>query len=88
MSDRDITVAALRWHAARARRLAVGREKRHADKLDGLQGLWLQNETSRRLTEAKRAEQAALRALSKACDAQRGGVELVKGVRRLTLEAE
>jgi len=88
MNDREIIVAALRWHTVRARRLAIGREKRVADRMDGLRGLQLQNETSRRLTRAKQCEQAALRTLGRACETQRGGAELIEDIELLTWEAQ
>lgn len=72
MADREIVAAALRWHAARARRLAIGAEKRQAATLDGIAGLRLQTEISAQYADARRMESAALRALSKACQAQRG----------------
>lgn len=69
MSDRDIAAAAMRWHAARGRRLNLGRRMRQ-----------LQNEATctvltspalRELewqhAEAKRAERLALCTLTKAC---------------------
>jgi hypothetical protein len=75
MNDREIVVAALRWHTARAHRLVVGAQKRRADELDGFGVIRLQVEASRQLSQAKRIEQAALRALGKACEKQRSRLE-------------
>jgi len=79
----DLTHAALLWHAAHVRRLAVGKEKRRIDaqlKAGGDDGWSLQrsiqqSEAGRQVTELKRKELAALRALAKACAQQRGRLE-------------
>ena len=79
-SDRELIHLALQWHTARARRLAIGREKRRIDAQlraggdDGwcVQRCIEQNEAGRQLTELKRKELAALRELAKACAKQRG----------------
>ncbi|WP_373989442.1 hypothetical protein [Duganella sp. BuS-21] len=83
MNDRELINAALQWHAAHVRRLAVGREKRRIDAQlkaggdDGwnLQRIIQQNETGRQITELKRRELAALRALAKVCAKQRGHLQ-------------
>lgn len=75
MNDREIVVAALRWHTARACRLVVGAQKRRADEVDGPGAGCLQVEVSRLLSQARRMEQAALRALTKACEKQRSRLE-------------
>jgi hypothetical protein len=80
MSDRDIIHAALLWHAANVRRLAVGKEKRRLDEQLRAGGdcAWSvqrrieQSAAERQLTELKRKELAALRQLAKACEKQRG----------------
>lgn len=80
MHDQYLTAAALRWHTAHVRRLAVGKEKRRIDAQlrAGGDGAWClqraiqQNEAGRQLTELKRKELAALRELAKACAKQRG----------------
>lgn len=85
MNDREMINAALLWHAAHVRRLAVGREKRRIDAQlkaggDGgwnLQRIIQQNETGRQVTELKRKELAALRALAKVCAKQRGHLQAV-----------
>lgn len=83
MNDRELINAALLWHTAHARRLTVGREKRRIDaqlKAGGDDGWNLQrsiqqNEAGRRVTELKRRELAALRALAKVCAKQRGHLQ-------------
>ncbi|MEV4782118.1 hypothetical protein [Burkholderia sp. LMU1-1-1.1] len=83
MSDRELTNAALLWHTAHARRLAVGREKRRLDaqlKAGGDDGWSLQrsiqqSEAGRQVTELKRKELAALRALARVCAKQRGHLQ-------------
>ncbi|MDY7579437.1 hypothetical protein RGU70_14050 [Herbaspirillum sp. RTI4] len=72
MSERDISLAALRWHDARIRRLDMAR---HKPGIDYNAPLWIYREqikAGERLKEAKRQERAALRVLAKACEAQRG----------------
>lgn len=84
MSDRELVHAALLWHTAHERRLAVGAEKRRLDaqlKAGGdcgwtLQRLMQQSEAARQLTELKRRELVALRLLAKSCAKQRGGLNL------------
>ena len=84
MNDRELINAALLWHTAHARRLAVGREKRRLDaqlKAGGDDGWCLQrsvqqSEAGRQVTELKRRELAALRELAKACDRQRGRLDV------------
>jgi len=83
MNDRELINAALLWHTAHARRLAVGREKRRLDaqlKAGGDDGWCLQrsvqqSEAGRQVTELKRRELAALRELAKACARQRGRLD-------------
>lgn len=79
MNDREIVAAALRWQAARNRRLSIGTIKNRIDKdiKDSDFGVFsrlltMQIDTDARLTEAKRLERATLRALAKACEKQRG----------------
>jgi len=82
-NDRELIHAALQWHAAHARRLAIGKDKRRIDaqiKAGGADGWCVQrcvqqNETGRQLTELKRKELAALRQLAKACAKQRGRLD-------------
>jgi len=84
MNDRELINAALLWHTAHARRLAVGREKRRLDaqlKAGGDDGWCLQrsvqrSEAGRQVTELKRRELAALRELAKACARQRGRLDV------------
>jgi len=84
MSDRDLIHAALQWHAAHARRMAIGATKRKLDtqiKAGGdcgwsLQRSVEQSATARQLTAIKRKELAALRLLAKACAQQRGHFDL------------
>jgi hypothetical protein len=83
MNDRELINAALLWHTAHVRRLAVGREKRRIDaqlKAGGDDGWNLQrsiqqSETGRQVTKLKRRELAALRALAKVCAKQRGHLQ-------------
>lgn len=83
MNDRELINAALLWSTARARRLAVGAEKRRLDAQlraggdDGwsLQRSVQQTEAGRQVTELKRRELAALRALAKVCAKQRGHLQ-------------
>lgn len=76
-NDREFFTAALRWHTARTARLVVGAEQRHYQQqqkqLTGFGGSDL--ELSRRLTAAKRIEQAALRQLAALCARARGGLQ-------------
>lgn len=84
MNDRELINAALLWHTAHVRRLAVGREKRRLDaqfKAGGDDGWCLQrsvqqSEAGRQVTELKRRELAALRKLAKACARQRGRLDV------------
>ncbi|KQN73060.1 hypothetical protein ASF04_07970 [Duganella sp. Leaf61] len=84
MNDRELINAALLWHTAHARRLAVGREKRRLDaqlKAGGddrwcLQRSVQQSEAGRQVTELKRRELAALRELAKAWARQRGRLDV------------
>ena len=77
MNDREFFTAALRWHTARTARLVVGAEQRRYQQqqkqLTGFGGSDL--ELSRRLTAAKRIEQAALRQLAALCAQARGGLQ-------------
>jgi hypothetical protein len=83
-NDRELTHAALQWHIAHVRRMAIGTAKRKLDaqlKARGdcgwaLQLYSQQCEAARQLTEAKCKELAALRLLAKACAKQRGHLEL------------
>lgn len=78
----DIATAALRWHTAYERRRAAGSAKRSADKalkesanrvVSG--ALSRSVDASRRVTELKRQERAAMRALSKLCAKARGDLQ-------------
>lgn len=77
MNDREFFTAALRWHSARTARLLAGAEQRRYQQqqkqLTGFGGSDL--ELSRRLTAAKRIEQAALRQLAALCAQARGGLQ-------------
>lgn len=83
MNDSELTAAALRWHTAHVRRLALGKEKRRIDAQlrAGGDGAWClqrviqQNEAGRQLTELKRKELGALRELANACAKQRGHLQ-------------
>jgi len=81
MTDREIFVAALRWHRAHEARLAIGAEKSRQQRAereayqDGRPSWSINpssNEISLRLTPAKRVELAALRELARACAQVRG----------------
>lgn len=83
-NDRELIHAALLWHAAHVRRMAVGKARRRLEKklkaCDDpiVSPLYLQQvEAARQLTEAKRKELAALRNLAKACTKQRGHFDRV-----------
>jgi hypothetical protein len=83
-NDRELIHAALLWHAAHVRRVAIGTARRRLDKKlkasDGpiVSPLYLQQaESARQLTEAKRKELATLRNLAKACAKQRGHLDVV-----------
>jgi hypothetical protein len=84
MNDRELIHAALQWHAAHTRRMAIGAEKRRLDKefkAEGFDVLFSptraqQGNAARQLTAAKRREFAALRELAKACTRQRGQFDL------------
>jgi hypothetical protein len=78
-TERDLVHAALQWHAAHARRLAIGTMKRRLDKEIKAEGFAIfsaareQHATAaRQVTELKRRELAALRVLAKVCAQQRG----------------
>lgn len=83
MSAREIEHAALRWHAAHMRRLAIGAEKRRLAKAikaagDGADAWPLRSQecqAASQLTEARRKELAAVRELAKACAAQRARLD-------------
>ncbi len=70
-NDREIVIAALRWHAARDRRLEAGRQKRNLEAMEDGRYLRGHYELSLRVTELKRLELALLRTLAKACAMQR-----------------
>lgn len=82
MNDRELIHAALQWHAAHARRMTAGAEKRRLDRVIKAEGFDVmfsaarsrQIVVARELTELKRRELAALRALAKACAKQRGNL--------------
>gem|GEM_PF-1807842 len=82
-NDRALTHAAMQWHAAHARRLAVGTDKRRLDKAIKAEGFDVvfsaaraqQSKAARQLTELKRKELAALRQLAKACAAVRSRLD-------------
>ena len=73
----EVTAAALRWSTAYESRRAAGTEKRLADDAsDQAKGLGVMQrlsatvaaaDASRRVTELKRQERAAMRALAKVC---------------------
>jgi hypothetical protein len=78
----DVTHAALLWHTAHARRLAVSAEKRRLEKLlkdcrsSAFSPAYTQHSAAaRQLTELKRRELALLRNLPKACTKQRGRLD-------------
>ncbi len=70
--DREIVIAALRWHTAREGRLEAGRQKRNIEALENGRNLSIHCKASLRVTELKRRELASLRALAKACAVHRG----------------
>ena len=69
MIDREILVAALRWHTAHDRRMVIGAEQRRYQleqkQRAGFGGSSV--EIGKRLTAEKRIELSALRALAKVC---------------------
>ncbi|MBA5686965.1 hypothetical protein [Rugamonas apoptosis] len=80
--ERELVHAVLQWHTAHARRMAIGAEKRRLEKQLKAEGLSIfspaytqQGNAARQLTELKRKELAALRALAKACAKQRGHLD-------------
>lgn len=83
-NERAIVAAALHWHTAHARRLAIGADKRRWDKAAKEDGSVFSHASAQaadaaaRLTPAKRVELAALRALGKACANERGSRHLVE----------
>ncbi len=89
----EIVAAALRWHTARQRRMAIGAEQRQyqedSKRRTGFGGA--SYDIGVRLTEAKRLELAAARVLFKLCESERlalgatsdGGVVDVVAVRLL-----
>lgn len=76
-NDRAIVTAALRWHTAHAKRLAIGADKRRWDKAAKEDGSMFSRagaqaaDAAARLTPAKRVDLAALRTLAKACAKER-----------------
>jgi hypothetical protein len=83
-NDRELIHAAMQWHAAHARRMAIGTIRRRLDKeiKAGDPALFSplhrqQAEAARQLTELKRRELAALRLLAKACAKHRGNLDVV-----------
>jgi hypothetical protein len=89
----EIVASALRWHTARQRRMEIGAEQRRyqedSKRRTGFGGA--SYDIGVRLTEAKRLELAAARALFKLCETERlalgaasdGGVVDVVAVRLL-----
>lgn len=83
-NDRELIHAALHWHAAHARRMSIGTEKRRLDKEIKAEGFDVmfsparaqQGNAARQLTELKRRELAALRLLAKVCAKQREHFDL------------
>lgn len=78
-NDRELIHAALQWHAAHTRRMAIGAEKRQHEKaLKAIGDNYDWNtrlphsDAAARLTPARHKELAAVRKLAKACAAQRG----------------
>ena len=69
MNNREILVAALRWHTANVHRLEIGAEQRRYQQEQKQRTGFGGSDCaiSQRLTVAKRIELAALRALAKAC---------------------
>lgn len=83
-NDRALIHAALLWHAAHVRRMAIGTARRQLEKEAKANGGTLispsylrQAEAAHQLTEAKRKELATLRNLAKACANQRGHFDQV-----------
>lgn len=74
MNDKQILIAALKWHRAYEVRLAAGTEsnrfKSEQKRTTGFGGADLY--LSRRVTAAKKTELAALRELAKSCAKARG----------------
>jgi len=68
-NDREMIHAALHWHAAHARRMAIMAERRQAENAGQY---WAEGP---RITEAKRQERACLRSLAKACLAHRARLD-------------
>jgi hypothetical protein len=82
-NDRELIHAALQWHTAHTRRMAIGTEKRRLDKEIKAEGFSMfspartqQGNAARQLTELKRKELVTLRELAKACARHRGGLDL------------
>lgn len=69
MTDREIAIAALHWHACRDRRLELGAEVRREEEFYG--GRYFRTALTQQREDAKRKETAALRALAKLCKAQK-----------------
>jgi hypothetical protein len=79
MFEREILAAALRWHTTHVRRLAASAKLYQYRKGQRQRtGYWsLEGDLSQRVTELKRLEQAALRALAKVCAGVRGSQQQV-----------
>jgi hypothetical protein len=71
-SDREFINTAMRWFAARGKRMAAKKHKFNCDSTACFGTARAQIEAADKLKEARRQERAALRALAKACEVQRG----------------
>ena len=89
MNDREILAAALRWHTTHLRRLAASAKlyaHRKAEKQST--GYFPSDyDLGLKVTEAKRVERAALRALAKVCANVRGDQLLVSDADVIELPA-
>lgn len=85
MTDREIAAAAVRWHEARSRRLALAKQRQPISALAGVAALRKQIDVEEQFKEARRLELRFLRLLAKACDARRAQIGDVEDAR--TIEA-
>jgi hypothetical protein len=87
MFEREIHAAALRWHTTHVRRLAATAQLYQFRKGQRQRtGYWsLEGDLSQRVTELKRLEQAALRALAKVCAGVRGSQHQVSDAHAIDL---
>ncbi|MDM5178483.1 hypothetical protein PO883_14895 [Massilia sp. DJPM01] len=83
MSARDVTHAALKWHAIHAHRMALNAKRLALEKEVRLRpgglkwdaGYWTYSDVKAQITATKHKERAALKVLAKACAKQRAEFE-------------